>query len=152
MALPNHDRYRDYTDEELEAFLNAFSDHVDRPLVVRERELRSQVKSEVAASELAQGRYRANEERPKATLTPGKSRWFWAKVAGVAAIIGIIAVVLQATRVSIFRRATTTSQTSVATSPRTVPDDVLSMPSPTEETPLAELLASPTPSPTVAPE
>ena len=153
MILPNHDRYREYTDEELEAFLKASPDHVDRPLVMRERELRSRIKSEVADHGRTQGQHQADEERRKATLTQGKSSWFWAKVAGGAALIGIIAVVFQGTRVSSFRQATTTtSPASATTSPRTVPDDVLSMPSPVEKPLLAELLASPTPSPTVLPE
>lgn len=153
MILPNHDRYREYTDEELEAFFESFPQHIDRPLVFREQELRQRRKREAGVNDRAKDQHPADVERHGASQTQGESRWFWAKVAGIAAIIGIIAVVLQGTRLSSFRRAsTTTSSASATSSPRTVPDDVLSMPSPTEEPPLAELLASPTPSPTVVPE
>ena len=75
----------------------------------------------------------------------------WVKIAGIAAVIGTIVVLLQDTRISRLRRATA-SPVSPTSSPQTMPNDVLSMPSPTEKPPLAELLASPTPSPTVAPE
>src|SRR5712692_7905188 len=86
MILPNHDRYYEYKDEELEEFLKKFPDHADRPLVFREQDRREKLKDDRKAEE----RDQTSKTRHDETIGVDKKTLSWAKIAGIAGIAAVL--------------------------------------------------------------
>lgn len=122
MILPNHDRYHEYTDAELEGFLREFPRHADRALVFHEQDLRRWIKSELAANDRDAARSRDDLTRHKENQTLGQQTLRWAKLAGVVGVIATvvaIAALLSDTRFSSFRPATSSQATPEPTATAT---------------------------------
>jgi hypothetical protein len=120
MILPNHDDYRRYTNEELEAFLRSFPRHADRELAVREQDVRQKIMDDVAT----QDRDRDNEKRHKENQTLGQKTLFWAKIGGIAAVIGTIVLLIFDTPISKLLPSTSSQAppTSPTPSPASTPE------------------------------
>ena len=152
MGFPNHDRYHEYKDEELDAWIKDFPYHADRLRVYREQERRQWIKSEVAAQTRAEDQSRGDENRHQATLTQGKTILYWTKWAVAVGVVVPIAVALIAEIPFSRLLPAKASRASPASSPQMVASAAPSLSPTTTESPSESRQASQTPELTATPE
>jgi hypothetical protein len=154
LAESHPDNFENLSREQLEGYRDYFLESATQPdpLDAASKEILSGRISRLKAEIASRLREETNERRHQENQAVGRKTLVWAKWTVLAAAVVLIGIALLSdTRFTRFQPSTS-AQASATPSPRTMPDDVLSKPSPTEKPPLTELLASPTPSPTAAPQ
>jgi hypothetical protein len=137
--LPDHYNFRDYTDEQLEEFLNKLPFHMAHGAAESEHERRQKLTDR----QLARDRHSQSTKLSEKTL-------FWAKVGGITASIGTVVLLVSDIGISKFLPSTS-SRASPTSSPQTIPT-VAPLISPSAKKPLSRTpRALPTSSPTSTP-
>ena len=134
MILPNHDRYQDYTEAELEEHRRVHPRHADRMIVLAELQKWQKKKDD----EIAKDRHRDNWILGRKTL-------WWARWAVLAAVVVPVGIALISDIRTSRSLPATSSLASPTSSPQAVPNAVPSETPTATESPSATPLESPTP-------